>query len=180
MANNNDTNVLLDSLLRVASDQWNVNIDDINELMSKVSFHESKNVVDAIQGGDIKKRGRGLYQYETGSGQGANTAINRLKSLLGYTPSFIEGLEDINYDISGLNKNEQSILFLADKLKNPAKASNLGLIKGKGDLSDDEIANFWVDYHWAGHKGDMEKRNLQKDKFILDLNEGYRKNLLNK
>ena len=49
---NNDSNTILDSLLRTASNNWNIDQKDIIENMNKIAFHESKGISDAIQKSD--------------------------------------------------------------------------------------------------------------------------------
>ena len=178
---NNDSSTMLDTLLETASNKWQVDENFVNELIDKISFHESKGVVDAIQGNDVTKPGRGLFQYEKGYKQGAHTAINRLIGEIGYTPNFLQGITSSDYDISKLSRDEQKILFLADKLQNPSKGTNLGIAMGDDkDLSDEEIADYWVDYHWSGYGDDMELREKMRNKFIEDLNWGYKQGKLTK
>ena len=111
---NNDSKSLLDSLLFIASEKWNIEPEEIMENMNKIAFHESKSNPSAIQISDKTESGfgpgRGLFQFEIGKGQGANTAINRLITQnQGVVPSFLEGIAESNYDVSllSLNNNKQ-------------------------------------------------------------------------
>jgi hypothetical protein len=146
----------------------------------------------------------GFPNYENIQG-GARTAINRLieyNKNLGdkYDISFINQLLPRKYDVSGnaylenihsgpepqnlydfsqLSKEEQIIMFLADKFRD--KTANMGKYDTEGDfdkkgnpigdgkLSNKELARFHADEHWAGHKGDKNKR----DAFIKKVSEDY-------
>jgi hypothetical protein len=163
LMNYNDTKTLLDSLLFTATEQWNVSEEQIMENMNKIAFHESKYGTDKytpIQEGGGP--GRGMFQYETGEDQGAETAINRLINQLGYVPDFLEGIGEKGYDISGLTPEQQQSVFLADKLKDETAS-----FKDVDTLG--EVAEFWVDEHWAGYGEDMELRQKMIDKFLKDM-----------
>ena len=55
------------------------------------------------------------------------------------------------FDFTLLNEEEQKAIFIADKFEHPEAGSNLGTAAGADNVfSDDEIANYWADYHQAG------------------------------
>ena len=166
--NYNDTKTLLDSLLFTATEQWNVSEEQIMENMNKIAFHESKYGTDKytpIQEGGGP--GRGMFQYETGEDQGAETAINRLINQLGYVPDFLEGIGEKGYDISGLTPEQQQSVFLADKLRDEEASFDAD---GTDYVdTDQELAKFWVDEHWAGYGEDMNLRKQMIDKFLEDM-----------
>ena len=154
--NKNDARSLRDSLLTIASNQWQMPKEDILENMDKIAFVESKNVIDAIQ--ESGGPGRGMFQYEIGKGQGAHTAINRLINIFDHTPTFLEGLTSKDYDISGLSKDAQETLFLADKLKDLTAS-----FKGIDTDEKVKLAREWADEHYAG----PETKKSDKIKFFL-------------
>jgi len=177
-------NNLLSELLTKASSNWNMDEEAIQDAMSKIAFHESKFGTDdytPVQVSDKAESGygpgRGLYQYEVdvdGEQGGAHTAINRLinfnKELDNpYDISFLDSIiEDKSYDFSQLTPEQQNMLFLADKLED--ETANMGKFDLDGDrmLSNEELAGFHADEHWAGHGGDEAVRSAFIDKLILD------------
>lgn len=178
----NDSKSILDSLLRTAQDGWGISQDQIIENMEKIAFHESKGIADAIQQSDKTESGigpgRGLFQFEVDWAEegepirqrGAHTAVNRLISQLGYTPNFLEGIEDKGYDVSGLSPEQQQALFLGNLLQMPHK-------KGKGYIpssfagidTDEELAQYWAQHHHAGTKPGTEEYETMIDKFTKDV-----------
>ena len=152
--NINDATSLRDSLLTIAENQWQVDKKDMLEHMNKIAYVESLGKEDAIQskGGP----GRGMFQYEMGEGQGAQTAVKRLTGLFGRAPSFLDGIIEKEFDFSGLSKEAQQSLFLADKLKDLTASF-------KGIDSDEDLKDFWFKEHYAGQdstKLDLFDRQL--------------------
>ena len=157
--NPNDATSLRDSLLTVASNNWKMDEKDILENMRKIAFVESKNTLDAVQMLDdgSKGEGRGLYQYEVGKSKGAHTGINRLINMFDNIPTFLDGIIDKNYDISGLSKEAQQSIFLADKLKDKTASF-------KGIDSNEKLAREWADEHLAT----TEDKKDERIKFFLN------------
>ena len=152
-------NNLLTALLGQAGANWDMDDVAIQDAMSKIAFHESKNDPAALQllNDGTYGKGRGLYQYEIGDQGGAHTAINRLISFNNnlknpYNISFLDSIvNDKSYDFSRLTPEQQSMLFLADKLGD--ETANMGRYDTNNDnvLSDKELAGFHADEHWAGY-----------------------------
>jgi hypothetical protein len=160
---NND---LLTALLNQAGANWNMDEAAIQDAMNRMAFHESKYGTPEYTPMQISDKsssgygpGRGLYQYEIGDQGGAHTAINRLisfnkRSGNKYDISFLDAIiKDKSYDFSQLTPEEQSMLFLADKLIDPT--ANMGTydINNDGILSNEELSGFHADEHWAGYGG---------------------------
>ena len=182
---NNDSKSLLDSLLFIAQNKWEIDQSQILENMNKISFHESKNVADVVQQSDIAESGigpgRGLFQFEVGKGKGAHTAINRLISQLGRAPAFLEGMKESNYDVSTLSPEQQQILFLVNLLQKPSLEDDISVLPSfKGVDTDEELAHLWAQHHHAGTRPGTPEYDDMVDKFLLDLQEGYRKELIPK
>jgi len=149
----------------------NVGQEDVERLMNMIAYHETgpsqRNFPDARQEGGGP--GRGLYQYELASGQGSGagrTAMNRLFNMLGeeglpqwaykYFDKNFEPLGDV--DFSELTKEQQDILFLADKLQDPIKG-NLGAIGVESD------SLWWQKYHHKGG-GDTAKFDASRTSYL--------------
>ena len=62
-------------------------------------------------------------------------------------------IKNKSYYFSGLTPEQQNMLFLADKLGD--KTANMGTYDTDGDsvLSNEELAGFHTDEHWAGYGG---------------------------
>ena len=175
---NNASESLLDSLLFTASNQWGISKEQIIENMNKIAFHESKGNPSAIQKSDKTTTGigpgRGLFQFEVGEKQGAHTAINRLISQLNkqklQIPEFLSELDSSDYDISVLSPEQQQMLFLGNLMQMPHKKGK-GYSKAsfEGVDTDEELAEYWAQYHQAGTKpGTTEYENML-DKFTQDV-----------
>ena len=125
--------------------------EDIEDLMGRISFHESKSVPDSIQAGGGP--GRGLFQFETGAEQGGATAMNRLKTFLAEegmdVPDWAQVGEE-GVDASQLTPIQQKMMFLANTRYHPSASFRLEDIE---DTSD-----WWSKYHWAGADEDKAAR----------------------
>jgi hypothetical protein len=167
---NNNSNTLLDSLLFTAENKWNIDKEHIIENMNKIAFHESKYGTEQYT--PIQKGGgpgRGLFQFEKGEDQGAETAITRLINQLGYKPNFLEGIEEKDYDISGLLPEQQQILFLGNLLQKPEKGAGFYDINKDDLYSNKELANLWATHHQAGTKPGTKEYDDIVNKFLEDI-----------
>ena len=172
-----DYPTILDSLLFTASNNWDMDEDQIIENMEKISFHESKGAVDAIQQSDKTESGigpgRGLFQFEVGEAQGAHTAMNRLiteyEKRKMNIPDWVYGLEMEDYDVSGLSKEQQQALFLANLLQMPSKGEGYVPASFEGVDTDEELAEYWAQYHQAGTKPGTPEYESMLDKFTKDV-----------
>ena len=175
---NNDSKALLDSLLETASNKWKVDgkpmdINLIMENMNKIAFHESKNNPSSIQISDKTESGfgpgRGLFQFEVGKGQGANTAINRLITQnKGVVPSFLEGISQSNYDVSSLTPEQQQAIFLGNLLQMPHKKGKVPASFAGVD-TDEELADYWAQHHQAGTQVGSDAQSQIVNKFLEDI-----------
>jgi len=175
---NNASESLLDSLLFTASNDWGISKEQIIENMNKIAFHESKGNPSAIQQSDKTTTGigpgRGLFQFEVGEKQGAHTAINRLISQLNkqklQIPEFLSELDSSDYDISVLSPEQQQMLFLGNLMQMPHKKGK-GYSKASfaGVDTDEELAEYWAQYHQAGTKPGTNEYENMLDKFTQDV-----------
>ena len=126
----------------------------LESAMEKIAYHETgpKQRLDpaAVQQGGGP--GRGLFMFEVGSNMGGATAVRRTYQYLKRkdlpVPSWLEELNPLrikSIDVAGmLSEEEQKYIFLGNYLQHP-KANLTQLASG-----DEAIANFWLNYHWAG------------------------------
>lgn len=164
-----------DAMLADMASNYKVKGSDIEDLMKKVAWHESKGKADAVQKVVIgtyddgstqfgEGPGRGLFQYETrgGGGSGAGqTAMNRLHNyydMMGEdAPDWAQRpYEDL--DVSKLSPKQQKMLFMANH-----RMSN------DGNFRANEIANpaeWSAKYHW---RGSPAKEQEYIDHFNRDL-----------
>jgi hypothetical protein len=157
--------------------QTNVNQQQVEQLMDMIAYHETgpkqrglPEAIQIIEGGG-EGPGRGLFQYELeslgGSGAG-RTAMNNLlevyKGDYDSLPVWAKKYFDINnkwgyanpsgdVDFSELTEEQQKVLFLADKLKDP----NVKL----GDIGVVSDSTWWAKYH---HKGGGDEKKFQSSK----------------
>ena len=171
---------ILAGLLETAKNNWDTNgspvlIDDIIENMNKIAFHESKNISDAVQKSNKTESGigpgRGLFQFEVGEGQGASTAAQRLITQLGFEPEFLQGFAESGYDASTLTPEQQQVLFLGNILQMPDKDAGEGRVGASfaGVDTDEELADYWAQYHQAGTELGSDEYETIVDKFTQDI-----------
>ena len=171
---------ILAGLLETASNKWSTDgveltQEDIMENMSKIAFHESKNISDAIQKSDKTESGigpgRGLFQFEVGEGEGAATAAQRLINQLGYEPDFLKGFAESGYDVSSFTPEQQQALFLGNLLQMPNKPDAEGRVPASfaGVDTDEELADYWAQYHHAGTELGTNEYDTMIDKFTEDI-----------
>jgi len=163
------------AMLSDLSKRYKVEGSDIEGLMDKVGWHESKNVSDAIQQSGMgtyedgstqygEGPGRGLFQFETkksgGSGAG-QTALNRLRNY--FNKKGIDAPDWVNssyedFDASQLSPTQQKMLFMANQR-----------MSEDGGFYADEIANpaeWSAKYHF---RGSDENKKGYIDRFNRDL-----------
>ena len=150
-----------DVLMGEASKLWGQSSTDIEDLMRRVAFHESKSDPKAWQilNDGSYGRGRGLYQFETGRGQGGHTAATRLKRYFGYTPedTLPEDLSWLNitdegFDASKLSPEQQNMLFLANYMGKKGEES------GMSGVNPENLNEWWFREHNAGPDSTKESR----------------------
>jgi hypothetical protein len=140
---------LEDLIGRITTERPDLPYEGMQDIMSKIAFHESGGTGDIgleqYGGGP----GRGVYQFERGAAQGGATAGNRLANQLEvYGMEVPKWLKSFNKsgkgDVSGLSRDKQDMLFLGNMLQHPQ--ANMGEVIS-GDMG---LAEFWQQYHQAG------------------------------
>jgi hypothetical protein len=133
------------------SGQYGSSGEDIENLMGRIGFHESKSMPGSVQTGGGP--GRGLFQFEKGAEQGGATAMNRLKRYFKdndmNVPDWAQVGEE-GVDASQLTPSQQKMMFLANTRYHPSASFRAEDIK---DTSD-----WWSKYHWAGAEEDKDTR----------------------
>jgi hypothetical protein len=157
VTNNNNFNEY-SGMLEQASSRWGLEPNQLEDYMNRIAFHESKFGTDKytpVQVSDKSESGygpgRGMFQFETGLNQGGHTAANRLVDQLGYKPDWLN-ITDKGFDASGLNEEQQRMLFLANYMKKPEKSS------GMYGVNEDNLSEWWAREHWAGDASEKDKK----------------------
>jgi len=134
----------------------------INQMANIIGAVESGNQnISQIGGGP----GRGIYQFETGKGQGFETALNRIKRM--YTekqhlgkdkyPSWIDKAMK-HGDASKLTPDQQKELLIADLYMKAGSDEYLKTAFSSGNYKD-----LWLESHWAGADEDKESKSAYYD-----------------
>ena len=183
-------NPMLEQLLAAGAKHWETDESSLMQNMLRTSLQETGGTLDptTIQGsGSPGEPGRGMYQYEMNRpgqydekgneyiNQGAHTAVNRLIGLnnandMGIKlwdknegqPDWIGDLIKSNYDFSTLTGEQQSILFLADKMKDPTAS-----FKNVTSLQD--MGEEWAAEHQAGTEAGTPERTAMEQKYIKNV-----------
>jgi hypothetical protein len=140
---------LYNYVLQNISNRYKQSEDNVEDVMNRIAWHESRSVVDCKQIGGGP--GRGLFQFEVGKSQGGETAMRRLVRWFNASevdiPSWAN-IGDNGVDASELTEDAQKMMFLGNVRYHP-KAS----LKG---LSAKNLPDWWADYHWAGDASHRE------------------------
>ena len=171
-----------------------------NQLMDYVAYHETgskqrmdpkaKQISQKEDGTFYDGPGRGLFMFEKGEKKGGNTAVNRtVKYFKDNELSLPKWLRDLSIgseesksvDVSGLNADQQKMLFLGNHREHPN--SNFSNIWTGQQTIDD----FWLKNHWSGdadesaikldmfnksmaHKDSTEALNAERERLMYDQN----------
>ena len=143
---------------------WGQTQEGLEGIMDKVSHHESKGKNVYQTGGGP---GAGLFQYETGAGQGGMTARNRLEKWYGAqgmnTPDWLnqENMSTAGLDASKQAPEQQRMLFMADKRYHPTASLSPEATMDLGD--------WWAKSHWAGGEEGSDIYKKRVSSFNRDL-----------
>ena len=160
-----------------------VDLDNMNEFLQLIMNLESRGGKDAYQeSGDPNNRGAGLFQLETGPDQGGMTRLTRAYTHLpaNLTPSAMKRhykestSKDRSYDVKArLTADQQKFLMMTNIMlpKGGRAAYDKWVSSGK---DEDKFLDWWLDHHWAGHKGDFKVRETKKN-WAKDHLKDYRK-----
>lgn len=145
--------------------------EQIEDVMSRIIFHESKGDSTIKQKGGGP--GRGAFQFEIGEGHGGIIAVNRAYNLISgkdashpelanyEVPSWVkDAYPSKSFDASTVSLEQQKYLFLMNQLAHP-KADLGKLFSG-----DVPLVDYWADYHWAGKE---KNRTERVNSFNMDM-----------
>ena len=147
------------------SGHWGQTQEGLEDIMDKISYHESKGKNVYQTGGGP---GAGLFQYETGAGQGGMTARNRLAKWYGSkgkeVPAWLnqEGMDEKGFDATKLSPEQQKMLFMADKRYHPTASLS--------PEATQDVGEWWAQNHWAGGEKGSDIYNKRVASFNRDLN----------
>ena len=155
-----------DTMMDDFSTHWGQTSEGLEGIMGDISHHESKDKNVYQTGGGP---GAGLFQYETGAGQGGMTARNRLEQWYQNkgidSPNWLnqENMNEKGFDASLLNPEQQKMLFLADKRYHPTASLTPDATSNMGD--------WWAKNHWAGGEEGSDIYNKRVSSFNRDLDD---------
>ena len=140
----------------------------LDDFMNRIAYHESAGTMDPTLHQYGGGTGRGLFQFETGAGQGGATAMTRLRNYLqrrGQSiPEWANFDESQGVDASKLSPEQQRMLFMANLREH--KHANL-----RGVTPSTLGTEYWAPYHWAGpgHQRDERLRSWDESMAAYDL-----------
>ena len=149
--------------------------EDWEDMFGAIAYHEAGPSMNPAQKQIGGGPGRGLYQYEMaltpetrvrGSGA-ANTAVKRTMTFLNQidqpVPSWLTDLGSSDADFSKLNKQQQQLLLIGDKLIGRGDFGNV--ISGQEDFVD-----WWTKYHYGGSdRSSIEKMKKDTERYLQSL-----------
>ena len=158
--------------LKHTADVKGVSVGVLEDAMKKIAYHETgpRQRLDPSARQLPTGPGRGLFMFEIGANMGAAVAVRRTYQYLKRkglsVPSWLEELNPLkigSIDVAGmLTEEEQKYIFLGNYLQHPK--ANLAQLGG----GDSAVANFWLNYHWAGPS---KLRNKRLKSFYASLND---------
>jgi hypothetical protein len=158
-----------DKLIQKLIEEKGGSREDYLTLLNAIAYHESAGTLDPTLKQYGGGPGRGKYQFEEGKHAGGITAAKRTAKY--YADKGIkmpEWLKEIskndNLDVTNLSSEQQDILFLGNMRQHP-KADLGKVVKGEEDITD-----FWANYHWAGNKEDRKERVKSFNDSLSDFN----------
>ena len=155
------------TMIKQFGDFWGQNQTGMEDFMDKIARHESAGTMDPSIHQYGGGPGRGLFQYETGANQGGMTARNRLagwyKAQGEDIPNWLnqEDMENIGFDASLLDEEQQRMLFLADKRYDETASLR------PEDIQD--TGNWWAKHHWKGGEEGSDIYKKRVSSFNEDL-----------
>ena len=190
----------LDELMQLIIRDKGGTAQQYNQLMDYIAYHETgskqrmdpkaKQISGNEKDGFYDGPGRGLFMFEKGEKKGGNTAVNRTVKYFNDNnlslPKWLYDLsmgskESKSVDVSGLNADQQKMLFLGNHREHPnSNFSNIW-------TGQQTIDNFWLKNHWSGkadesaikldmfnksmvHKDSTDALNLKKEELMYKQN----------
>ena len=161
----------LDELLQLIIRDKGGSIQEYNQLMDYISFHETgpasrmdpktKQISQKEDGTIYTGPGRGLFQFEEGEDAGGNLAVNRTGNYLKRNnitvPLWLKEIwtDSKSVDVSKLSSDQQKMLFLGYHREHPTSDFS------KVWSGEQSIPQFWLNNHWGG-KGSSTTEEVEE------------------
>ena len=161
----------LDELLQLIIRDKGGSIQEYNQLMDYISFHETgpasrmdpktKQISQKEDGTIYTGPGRGLFQFEEGEDAGGNLAVNRTVNYLKRNnitvPLWLKEIwtDSKSVDVSKLSSDQQKMLFLGYHREHPTSDFS------KVWSGEQSIPQFWLNNHWGG-KGSSTTEEVEE------------------
>ena len=155
------------TMIEQFGDWWGQDQAGMEDLMDKIAHHESAGTMDPSIHQYGGGPGRGLFQFETGANKCGMTERNRLASWYEGqgidTPDWLNqgDMENIGFDASLLDEEQQKMLFLADKRYDETASLRPDKVK--------DTANWWAKHHWKGGEEGSDVYKKRVSSFNEDL-----------
>ena len=166
----------LNELLQLVINDKGGKSQQYRELMDYIAYHETgpeqrmdPKAVQITSDGKKDGYGRGLFMYEAGAGNSANSAANRLHEYLESknlpSPQWLLQIQGYQRDVDAtkLNADQQKMLFLGDhRMRDGSDFSKVW--SGNQDFSE-----FWTYSHWRGKNPTQELIQEKMDLFDANM-----------
>jgi hypothetical protein len=145
-----------DRMMGEVTGRYGQSPEQMENIMNRISHHET-GPSQRMEAGAIQEGGgpgRGLFQFETGEGQGGMTAMRRMRQyykdvLKQDAPEWTEYNPREGVDASKLTPEQQKMLFMAN--------TRMGANRTFEGVDEDNLANWWNQYHYAGPENKMNQ-----------------------
>lgn len=135
---------MYDQMVVNIADRYEKTANFLEQVMDRVAYHESRRDPGCKQLGGGP--GRGLFQFEIGAEQGAETAMNRLLRWFSNNqidaPDWTHISTKYGVDASEVPALGQNMMFLGNVRYHPRASFKKLTLKG--------LSLWWAKYHWAG------------------------------
>ena len=151
-------------------DSYGIKKQTMSDFLDMMAFIESGKKNVSQQGNTGSVHGEGYFQLETGSEQGGYTRLEKAAKApaKGITPDWMwpavheARKNNRSFDMSTLDKDQQNIVMATYLMEtSPEVIKQFEQMANQGDKQE-VFLNYWVDEHWAGHKGDLQVREEKK------------------
>ena len=131
---------------------------DFRAAADTIAAHESAFTMDPKLKQYGGGPGRGVYQFEPAAAKTASNRLRQLADIFGVSnPDWNRGVSDV----SKLSREQQDVLFFADKIMAP-DADSRALAEGRIPLSQ-----FWAEGHYRGPKKEERMMEFERTRRAL-------------
>jgi hypothetical protein len=151
----NDNPSNYNQMMSMMQEEYNQTPEQMEDIMGRIGYHESAGTSDPTLHQYGGGPGRGLFQFETGAGEGGETAMRRLHRYFNESkqdiPDWAQIGERFGVDASKLTPEQQKMMFMANIRYHPEASL-------EGVTPENLGTNLWAPYHWAGADKDKAAR----------------------